>query len=128
MYTFESKFFSKEFEKAAVEALEGVRAFLTPEDFLSATNEDPHQAQDVMRIGRRWKSNDECFQSMVMAISNHLRDARGPGMMTAEEAEMMERKIFRGDSSVPTLEELAYEGMIQAIGCDHWYMFEKEWE
>lgn len=122
MYTFESSLFTKEFKEAATKAISIARAHLTPEDFLTEVgNRD--EAESVMTFGHRWKSDEQCFQAMIMRVSQMFRDVRGPGMLTEEEAQSFERDLLGH-----TMEFVAKEGILSAIGCDQWYMFEKQWE
>ena len=127
MYTYESNFFSKEFKEKAIEAIKDARSFLSPEDFLKECN-GAGEAEDVMDRGYRWKSDEECYQSMVMFLSGHLRGLRGPGFMTEEEALSLELAISRPGADGITFEHAAREGLLGAISCDQWYMFEKQWD
>lgn len=128
MYTFESKFFSEEFKAKALEAIEEARSFLTPEDFLKESNGVQSEAESVASWGHRWKNKDHCYQSMVMFLSGHMRDVRGPGFMTEEEAHTLEDSMLGSGHDGLTLGQAAREGLLGAISCDHWYMFEKQWD
>jgi hypothetical protein len=127
MYTFESKFFSEEFKTKALEAIEEARSFLTPEDFLKETS-CQSEAESVASWGHRWKRNDDCYQSMIMFLSRHMRDVRGPGFMTEEEAHSLEASMCRSGLDGLTFKQAAREGVLGAISCDHWYLFEKQWD
>ena len=127
MYTFESKFFSEQFKQVALQAISKARSSLMPEDFVKEVG-SAYEAESVMSGGHRWRDDEQCYQSMVMSLSGHLRDVRGPGFMTEQEAEDLERSMSRPEPNGLTIESAAKMALLNAISCDHWYMFEKQWD
>lgn len=128
MYTYESKLFSEEFKEKTILAIKRARAFLVPEDFIEQCS-NVSEAESIAEWGHRWRDDEDCYHATIMFLSSMLRDSRGPGFMVEEEARQIETSLSqKGSYQDLNIDQIAKNGVLDAISCDHWYRFEKQWD
>lgn len=119
MWTSESNLFSDEFKNKAVEAIRKVRPTITVADVDKAIGRDEDIAFSVYACGRRWRDDEECFQSLVMLMSGALIRARGYSRMNQEEAKQIEALSL-------DLNDVR-KAVMSAVWTDYYYAYEKEY-
>jgi hypothetical protein len=128
MYTSRSESFSPEFKAKAMVAIQKQIEFyktLSPSVFDALAKVD--NAEQVMAYGRRWRDPEQVYQAMIMRLEQRIIKERGPGMMTDGEAKELEN-MFMLPTTGYMFDIAAGNGVAGAASCDHWYMFEKEWD
>lgn len=132
MYTSSSDFFSDAFKQKAMVAIQkqiDKHTAMTEEEFVKAASNECNRygLEQVKEFGLRWKLANQVYQSMVMCLEERIRKERGPGFMTEGEAWALE-VMFMMPSCAYMFDVAAADGIKNAIFCDQWYMFEKQWD
>jgi hypothetical protein len=122
MYTSSSQYFSPKFKATAVAAIQAAREKLTDADFARASYSQANG--DVKAYGRRWSSDEQVFQALVMAIENQQRDETGPGWL--QHLDAMAWEIDLSDNP-EKLSAAAKSALVSAIECDYYYLYEKQY-
>jgi hypothetical protein len=133
MYTSRSESFSKEFKEKALVAI-GIQiqkfTGYSEELFVKTCGERHGNffgMDQVKTHGHRWKDSEQVYQAMIMCLERRVIEKRGPGMMTEGEAKALEL-MFMLPTTGYMVDVLAAEAVRSAADCDHWYMFEKQWD
>lgn len=132
MFTSDSQKFSSAFKNKALAAIEcqikkhdSMSTFEFAKIMPKWVRED--DTFQVKCFGYRWKNPEQCYQAMIMRLSEKLRQKRGPGFMTDKEAAALEA-MFLLPTTGYMFDEMAKEAVAAAAETDHWYMLEKSWD